>query len=151
GDGLGIEAVPPGHLLNTLGVVVGHEEVAGQAATDAKQLLVVQFVVLVQPPPGPLACRGVRGVDEEHGILPRRVVAHYLHPVALHDGDALPHTAYLQATSAKGWGIPPRLDAFAILAVFDEAAAVGHDSAMTDPILENGLERPFAGFLGRAG
>jgi hypothetical protein len=67
---LNVEAVAGCHFDNLRAVVVGHQNQSGSADKKIKQRRVIEFAVLVEPAPGPLAfSRGVRRIDEKNHII----------------------------------------------------------------------------------
>ena len=66
-DGIGLETVVVGQDNEFVGIVVGHEEVAGNCFTGFEEAFVFEFVMDIQALAGFLAGCGIGRVDKKGG------------------------------------------------------------------------------------
>jgi hypothetical protein len=98
-----IETCLGSKVANITGVVVGHEEIPGDAPCKVEQPFVIDLGIFVQPP-----CRdSVRRINEERPILTSRVFSDKFHAVAFNKPNPITYCHDGQDALSQSFWIPP--------------------------------------------
>src|SRR5581483_5495434 len=143
--GAGLEAVPHRHLLDLVGAVVAHQEIALALAQHREELLVIDGPSRVQPARGECVGR----IDIEGGVGIELVAADQFEAVTLDESQSVPDHVNLADTAYQRPRVPSRPQPMPVFARLEESGARRHYPSALDAIAQQGLEGEVAG--GRRG
>jgi hypothetical protein len=127
----------PGESADWRGVVVGHQEIALHRLCHSKQLFVVDFGMLVQPP----ASYGIGGIDKKSHLRTFCIFANELDAVTLCEANPMPVFKNRQNPPRQSLWIPPRSETPPVFPSLHQAGSGSHDAPALDSIPQNCLER----------